>query len=63
MADLARFDDGELHSSVMNLALSFHANYEMVFPPLNDVLMTLQYVRELGLPGLSAHLYLVTNGN
>ncbi|KAG7113686.1 RNA polymerase I-specific transcription initiation factor rrn7 like protein [Verticillium longisporum] len=50
VADLARFDDGELHSSVMNLALSFHANYEMVFPPLNDVLMTLQYVRELGLP-------------
>ncbi|KAG7142434.1 RNA polymerase I-specific transcription initiation factor rrn7 like protein [Verticillium longisporum] len=43
VADLARFDDGELHSSVMNLALSFHANYEMVFPPLNDVLMTLQY--------------------
>jgi RNA polymerase I-specific transcription initiation factor RRN7 len=34
----------------MNLALSFRLNYEMEFPPLNDVLITLQYVRELGLP-------------
>ncbi|KAH7375602.1 hypothetical protein B0T11DRAFT_270606 [Plectosphaerella cucumerina] len=49
-ADSATFDDGELHSVVMNLALSFRLNYEMEFPPLNDVLITLQYVRELGLP-------------
>ncbi|EFQ27589.1 forms a complex with the other RRN protein RRN6 and RRN11 [Colletotrichum graminicola M1.001] len=49
-ARLAAFDHGELHASVLNLALSYHLNYNMVFPPLNDVLMTLQYVRELGLP-------------
>ncbi|GKT50190.1 RNA polymerase II assembly factor RTP1 [Colletotrichum spaethianum] len=49
-ARLAAFDQGELHASVLNLALSYHFNYNMVFPPLNDVLMTLQYVRELGLP-------------
>ncbi|KZL72348.1 forms a complex with the other RRN protein RRN6 and RRN11 [Colletotrichum tofieldiae] len=49
-ARLAAFDQGELHASVLNLALSYHLNYNMVFPPLNDVLMTLQYVRELGLP-------------
>ncbi|KAK1963629.1 hypothetical protein LY78DRAFT_705018 [Colletotrichum sublineola] len=49
-ACLAAFDQGELHASVLNLALSYHLNYNMVFPPLNDALMTLQYVRELGLP-------------
>ncbi|KAK2027682.1 hypothetical protein LX32DRAFT_640750 [Colletotrichum zoysiae] len=49
-ARLAAFDQGELHTSVLNLALSYHHNYNMVLPPLNDVLMTLQYVRELGLP-------------
>ncbi|WQF80093.1 Putative RNA polymerase I transcription initiation factor TAF1B/Rrn7 [Colletotrichum destructivum] len=49
-AHLATFDQGELHASVLNLALSYHLNYSMVFPPLNDVLMTMQYARELGLP-------------
>ncbi|ROT38691.1 hypothetical protein SODALDRAFT_333311 [Sodiomyces alkalinus F11] len=49
-ADLASFEDGELHSSVMNLALSYHENYELVMPPVNDVLVILQYVRELALP-------------
>ncbi|KXH53792.1 forms a complex with the other RRN protein RRN6 and RRN11 [Colletotrichum salicis] len=49
-ASLAVFDNGELHATVMNLALSYHLNYSMIFPPLNDVLMTLQYARELGLP-------------
>lgn len=34
----------------MNLALSYQMNYEMEFPPLNDVLVTLQCVRELCLP-------------
>lgn len=48
--DLVTFEDGELHSSVMNLALSYHENYEMVMPPLNDVLIIVQYARELGLP-------------
>ncbi|KAK0379224.1 RRN complex forming protein [Colletotrichum limetticola] len=48
--NLAAFENGELHASVMNLALSYHLNYGMIFPPLNDVLMTLQYARELGLP-------------
>ncbi|KXH37832.1 forms a complex with the other RRN protein RRN6 and RRN11 [Colletotrichum simmondsii] len=48
--NLAAFENGELHASVMNLALSYHLNYGMIFPPLNDVLMTLQYTRELGLP-------------
>ncbi|KAF9881364.1 ubiquitin ribosomal fusion protein [Colletotrichum karsti] len=38
------------NGTVMSLALSYHVNYGMVCPPLNDVLMTLQYVRELGLP-------------
>lgn len=51
---LAAFDNGELHASVMNLALSYHLNYSMTFPPLNDVLMTLQYARELGLPSRSS---------
>lgn len=50
-ARLAKFDNGELHASVLNLALSYHLNYSLIFPPLNDVLVTLQYVRELGLPG------------
>ncbi|KAF4807040.1 Ubiquitin-60S ribosomal protein L40 [Colletotrichum siamense] len=49
-AHLAKFDHGELHAAVLSLALSFNSNYGIVFPPLNDVLMTLQYVRELGLP-------------
>ncbi|TDZ16522.1 Ubiquitin-60S ribosomal protein L40 [Colletotrichum orbiculare MAFF 240422] len=49
-AHLAKFDCGELHASVMGLAQSYHLNYSMVLPPLNDVMMTLQYVRELGLP-------------
>ncbi|TKW58764.1 Ubiquitin-60S ribosomal protein L40 [Colletotrichum tanaceti] len=49
-AHLATFDQGELHASILNLALSYHLNYSMVFPPLNDVLMTMQYARELGLP-------------
>lgn len=49
-AHLATFDQGELHVSVLNLALSYHLNHGMIFPPLNDVPMTLQYVRELGLP-------------
>ncbi|OLN95591.1 RNA polymerase I-specific transcription initiation factor rrn7 [Colletotrichum chlorophyti] len=49
-AYLAAFDHGELHASALNLALSYHLNYSMVFPPLNDVLMTMQYVWELGLP-------------
>ncbi|TDZ65171.1 Ubiquitin-60S ribosomal protein L40 [Colletotrichum trifolii] len=49
-AHLAKFDCGELHASVMGLAQSYHLNYSMVLPPLNDVVMTLQYVRDLGLP-------------
>ncbi|OHE98770.1 forms a complex with the other RRN protein RRN6 and RRN11 [Colletotrichum orchidophilum] len=49
-ANRAAFGNGELHASVMNLALSYHLNHSIIFPPLNDVLMTLQYVRELGLP-------------
>nr|XP_036575751.1 forms a complex with the other rrn protein rrn6 and rrn11 [Colletotrichum truncatum]KAF6782375.1 forms a complex with the other rrn protein rrn6 and rrn11 [Colletotrichum truncatum] len=49
-AHLARFDHGELHESVLSLTLSYNSNYNMIFPPINDVLMTLQYVRELGLP-------------
>lgn len=54
-AHLAKFDHGELHAAVLSLALSFNSNYGIVFPPLNDVLMTLQYVRELGLPS-KAHV-------
>lgn len=59
-ADLARFEDGEMHSAVMNLALSYRVNYEMEFPPLNDVLITLHYARVLGLPGESRE-YLVAS--
>ena len=50
--DMAGLGDGELHSVVMNLALSYRSNYEMEFPPTNDVLVTLQYVRELCLPSM-----------
>ncbi|KAF6841941.1 RNA polymerase I-specific transcription initiation factor rrn7 [Colletotrichum plurivorum] len=64
-ARLAKFDNGELHASVLNLALSYHLNYSLIFPPVNDVLVTLQYVRELGLPvetiSIARRIPLITN--
>ena len=40
----------KLHSAVTALVQSFHLNYELVFPPLNHVLLLVQYVYELALP-------------
>lgn len=53
-AELANFEDGELHSSIMNLAISFNENYGMIIPPLNEIPAMLLYVRELGLPSKSS---------
>jgi RNA polymerase I-specific transcription initiation factor RRN7 len=47
----ASFRGGELHQAVLELALDYHINYEMTFPPLNTPLLLLQYLRELALPG------------
>jgi RNA polymerase I-specific transcription initiation factor RRN7 len=50
-------ESGELHMATMRLFHAYHFNYEMVLPPLNDVLMSLQYVRELGLPSECASIW------
>jgi RNA polymerase I-specific transcription initiation factor RRN7 len=41
----------DLHSTVMDLVLSYKLNYEMTFPLLNHVPMIVEYTRELCLPG------------
>ena len=43
-------DPDKLHSAVAALVRSYHLNYELVFPPLNHVLLLAQYVYELALP-------------
>ena len=44
---------GELHKAVTNLAVAYHSNYEITFPPLATPTILLQYLRELALPRLS----------
>lgn len=42
---------GELHSAVVDMALSFHRNYRMLFPALSEAPMMVQYAKHLALPG------------
>lgn len=44
-------DGGELHRAVLDLAMSYHVNHELVFPGLSDVPLLVQYARLLALPG------------
>ncbi|PSS25675.1 hypothetical protein M430DRAFT_48107 [Amorphotheca resinae ATCC 22711] len=39
-----------LHSTVLDLVQFYHAQFEMVFPPLNSPLLIFKHVRDLGLP-------------
>jgi hypothetical protein len=45
-------NEGELHRTILLLALSYHENYEMTFPSLSDVPLLVHYTRHLALPGL-----------
>ncbi|KAF4340337.1 hypothetical protein FBEOM_5725 [Fusarium beomiforme] len=41
----------DLHNAVLDLALSYHHNYGMIFPPINDTPTIVLFVRLLTLPG------------
>ncbi|KAF4470408.1 eukaryotic translation initiation factor 5A [Fusarium albosuccineum] len=40
----------DLHGAVMDMALSYHHNYGMVFPVVNDIPALVHFVRQLALP-------------
>ncbi|KAH7242477.1 ubiquitin family-domain-containing protein [Fusarium tricinctum] len=40
----------DLHNAVLDLALSYHRNYEMIFPTINDTPTLVHFVRQLALP-------------
>ncbi|KAM0489450.1 hypothetical protein ACHAP7_000509 [Fusarium lateritium] len=40
----------DLHNAVLDLALSYHHNYGMVFPTINDTPTLVHFVRQLALP-------------
>jgi hypothetical protein len=42
----------DLHNAVMDLALSYHHNYGIIFPDVNETPTLVHYVRQLALPGL-----------
>ncbi|UNI22061.1 hypothetical protein JDV02_010872 [Purpureocillium takamizusanense] len=44
---------GDLYSAVMDLALSYHLNFKMVFPEVNAVPTLMHYAKELALPAES----------
>ncbi|KAI5466577.1 ubiquitin family-domain-containing protein [Mariannaea sp. PMI_226] len=46
----AALHGADLHEAVMDLALSYHRNYDMLFPPVNDTLAMVHYARHLALP-------------
>ncbi|KAF4444022.1 hypothetical protein FACUT_961 [Fusarium acutatum] len=41
----------DMHNAVLDLALSYHYNYGMVFPAINDTPTIVHFVRQLTLPG------------
>ena len=43
----------DLHSAVLDMALSYHRNYEMIFPAMSDTPILVQYTKQLALPGWS----------
>lgn len=45
---------GELHQTILNLARSYHLNFDMVFPSLSDIPILVQYAKHLHLPRLFA---------
>ncbi|KAF5668587.1 polymerase i core factor subunit [Fusarium heterosporum] len=40
----------DLHSAVLDLSLSYHHNYGMIFPTINDVPTLVHFTRQLALP-------------
>lgn len=46
----------DLHNAVMDLALSYHHNYGIIFPDINETPTLVHYVRQLALPGLFSML-------
>lgn len=41
----------EMYSTVLDLAVSFHLNYSMEFPAINQIAHLIQYCKHLALPG------------
>ncbi|RBA13933.1 hypothetical protein FPRO05_02725 [Fusarium proliferatum] len=41
----------DMHNAVLDLALSYHHNYGMIFPAINDTPTIVHFVRQLTLPG------------
>ncbi|KAF7560758.1 hypothetical protein G7046_g3386 [Stylonectria norvegica] len=46
----ARLKGSDLQSAVLDMALSYYRNYEMVFPAMSVTAMAVQYARHLALP-------------
>lgn len=46
----ATLQGADLHEAVMELALSYHHNYEMIFPFMNETVTLIYYTRQLALP-------------
>lgn len=44
---------GVLYRTVMDLVLSYHLNYGMVFPEISSVSLLVQYAKMLALPSTS----------
>ncbi|CAM1511139.1 Fc.00g086520.m01.CDS01 [Cosmosporella sp. VM-42] len=46
----ASLKGGDLHTVVLDMALSYHRNYEMLFPAIGDTPVLVQYAKQLALP-------------
>lgn len=44
-------DGNDLHSAILDMALSYQLNYDMVFPAMSDSLIAVQLTGQLALPG------------
>lgn len=54
----------DLYRAVVDLALSYHVNYELLFPSLNYMPMLVQYARILHLPSKKElHAFFIHTNN
>ena len=48
---------GTLYRAVMDLVLSYHLNYGMIFPEISSVSLLVQYAKILALPSMFPDVY------
>lgn len=59
----APLKEATLYGTVLELVDFYHAQFEMIFPPLNSSLLLFKHVRDLGLPSKSSQFLLAHQSN